>query len=95
MLAEWQAWAIASQQDRWRLVAICPGNTYGPPMDISPNSGAALQLHHQKLSRSAAVPSGLSGAGCSLPCSVPSCLQCTCVEHVTRHGVCMQALCRR
>ncbi len=40
VLAEWQAWAIASQQERWRLVAICPGNTYGPPMAINPNSGA-------------------------------------------------------
>ncbi|EFN54626.1 hypothetical protein CHLNCDRAFT_135160 [Chlorella variabilis] len=31
-LAEWQAWAIASQQDHWRLVAICPSHVYGPPL---------------------------------------------------------------
>ena len=38
-LAEWQAWAIAGQQQRWRLVTICPGNTYGPLLAASPNCG--------------------------------------------------------
>lgn len=38
--AEWQAWAMAAQQDRWRLVAICPGNVYGPLLANSPTCGA-------------------------------------------------------
>lgn len=37
--AEWQAWALAAQQDRWRLVTICPGNVYGPLLANSPNCG--------------------------------------------------------
>ncbi|KAL4421429.1 hypothetical protein ABPG75_010720 [Micractinium tetrahymenae] len=37
--AEWHAWALAAQQDRWRLVTICPGNVYGPLMANSPACG--------------------------------------------------------
>jgi hypothetical protein len=46
VLGEWEAWAIAGQQQRWRLVAICPGNVYGPPMAISPNCGALMRQRH-------------------------------------------------
>lgn len=38
-LAEWQAWAIASQQDHWRLVAICPSHVYGPPLTANLKCG--------------------------------------------------------
>lgn len=31
-LAEWEAWAIAGQQERWKLVTLCPGMVYGPPV---------------------------------------------------------------
>jgi hypothetical protein len=39
VLAEWEAWAIAGQQQRWRLVAICPGHVYGPPMTANLKCG--------------------------------------------------------
>lgn len=39
-VAEMQAWSIAGQQDRWRLVAICPATVYGPLLAHSPGMGA-------------------------------------------------------
>ena len=39
-LGEWEAWAIAAQQQCWRLVTICPGAVYGPPLAAVRKSGA-------------------------------------------------------
>ncbi|GAB4817129.1 hypothetical protein N2152v2_004175 [Parachlorella kessleri] len=37
-LSEWEAWAITAQQDRWRLVVICPANILGPPLAACPGA---------------------------------------------------------
>lgn len=41
--SEWQAWAIAGQQTRWRLVTLCPGVVLGPPVVPNYKSGAATR----------------------------------------------------
>ncbi|PRW32669.1 heme peroxidase-related [Chlorella sorokiniana] len=43
-VAEMQAWSIAGQQDRWRLVAICPATVYGPLLARSPGMGSTPAL---------------------------------------------------
>ncbi|KAL4439712.1 hypothetical protein ABPG75_002713 [Micractinium tetrahymenae] len=46
-LSEWQAWAIAGQQNRWRLVTLCPGVVLGPP--VVPNYKSESVLEVKKL----------------------------------------------
>ena len=41
-LAEWEAWAMVSQQDRWSLVTICPVVVMGPPMAANQQSGECV-----------------------------------------------------
>ncbi|KAL4450548.1 hypothetical protein ABPG77_000904 [Micractinium sp. CCAP 211/92] len=45
--SEWQAWAIAGQQTRWRLVSLCPGVVLGPP--VVPNYKSESVLEVKKL----------------------------------------------
>ena len=38
-LSEWEAWALAAQQQRWSLVTICPSWVLGPPIAANKHSG--------------------------------------------------------